>query len=156
IHDFQITRSWIVFFDLPVLVDSKAAFAGSALPFRWQPENGARLGLMPRAGGNNDVIWFEIEPCYFFHAFNAYEDASGQVVLEVCRFPQLWAASPNDFSGAPAPYRFTLDPVRRTVSQQQLDDREAEFPQIDPRRVGLEHHYGYGLIFAAEEDRSSG
>ncbi|HKP57406.1 MAG TPA: carotenoid oxygenase family protein [Polyangiales bacterium] len=154
IHDFQITRSWIVFYDLPVLVDAKAALNGAPLPFRWQPENGARIGLMPRAGGDADVIWLPIDPCYFFHAWNAYEDAMGQVILDVCRMASLWVDTSTDFDVAPTPHRYTLDPVRRSVELEQLDDQPVDFPRIDERRIGLPHRYGYGLVFDRSADAS--
>jgi carotenoid cleavage dioxygenase len=41
------------------------------------PEYGARVGLLPRDGGAEDVIWREIEPCFVFHPLNAFEDAAG-------------------------------------------------------------------------------
>ena len=37
------------------------------MPYRWNPKYPARVGVMPRDGGNADVRWFEVEPCYVFH-----------------------------------------------------------------------------------------
>lgn len=155
VHDIQITRNWVVLFDLPVRVDVKRALAGDSLPARWQPEHGARIGLLPRAGSDADVIWFEIEPCYIFHAFNAYEDASGKVVLDACRFARLWEQSPDVFDYPPLPHRYVLDPIARSAQLSQIDDHAVDFPQIDPRRVGLEHRYAYGLNFALDRTQTS-
>ena len=49
-HDFGVTASRVVFLDLPVVFDLELAAAGRSVPFRWMPEAGARVGVMPRAG----------------------------------------------------------------------------------------------------------
>ena len=50
IHDFGVTASRVVFLDLPILFDLDMAAGGRSLPYRWIPEAGARIGVMPRAG----------------------------------------------------------------------------------------------------------
>ena len=49
-HDFGVTASRVVFLDLPIVFDLALAAAGRSLPFRWMPEAGARVGVMPRHG----------------------------------------------------------------------------------------------------------
>ena len=44
------------------------------LPYSWNPDYPARVGVMPRDGSNGDVRWFDVEPCYVFHPMNAYDD----------------------------------------------------------------------------------
>ena len=59
------------------------------LPYAWNPKYPARIGVMPREGGNNDVRWFEIEPCYVYHPLNAYSemrDGHEVLVLDVVRY----------------------------------------------------------------------
>ncbi len=46
----------------------------SACPTRWNANYPARIGVMPREGGNKDVRWFDIEPCYVYHPLNAYSE----------------------------------------------------------------------------------
>jgi len=36
----------------------------TGLPFKFNRDAGARLGVMPRTGTNADVRWFEIDPTY--------------------------------------------------------------------------------------------
>jgi carotenoid cleavage dioxygenase-like enzyme len=94
-HDFALTRDYVVLLDLPVTFSLKAAAAGRELPYVWNPGHQARVGLLPRAGG--EVRWFEIEPCWVFHCLNAY-DEDGRVVLDLCQYNEsfdvstLWAA----------------------------------------------------------------
>ena len=45
LHDMGLTASRVVLFDLPVLFDLDLALQSVALPFRWRPDNGARVGL---------------------------------------------------------------------------------------------------------------
>jgi carotenoid cleavage dioxygenase len=155
-HDFQITATKVIFMDLPIVLDLAAAVFGSRFPYVWDPSNDARIGVMPRSGGNADVIWFEIEPCFIFHAVNAYDDAQGNVVLEACRWPQLWARSNTSFDGTPRLHRYTLDLAARTVKEAALDDLLVDFPHVDQRLTGREYRYAYGLWSTASDTSSSG
>src|SRR5262249_14973909 len=95
-HDFAITRSSVLFFDLPV----------QPFPFRWDDEHQARVGVMPRDGGDGDVQWFEVDPCYVYHPMNAFDDGDS-VVVDVPRHPTMFKRSnvgPND-GGPPELYR---------------------------------------------------
>jgi carotenoid cleavage dioxygenase len=96
---------------------------------------------MPRGGRGADVRWLEIEPCYVFHPFNAFEQG-GRIVLDVARYPLLWRGAPEGFEPAYL-HRFTLDPAAGKVSEQRLDDRAIEFPRVDERRLGLPTRWGY-------------
>ena len=86
-HDFQITENFVIFFDLPLVFE---LVDGSAFPMRFRPEYGARIGVMPRAGTNADVQWFDIDPCYLFHTYNAYE-VNDEVIVEGSRLDSFWA-----------------------------------------------------------------
>jgi carotenoid cleavage dioxygenase len=142
IHDFAITRSHAVFMDLPVVFDPEQ-IAGGSLPYRWSDDYGARLGVMPREGGNVDISWHEIEPCYVFHPLNAFEEG-GRIVLDVARYPDLWRDGPGSFAEARL-HRFVIDPTADKVSEEALDDRVIEFPRVDERRTGLPHRFGYAV-----------
>ncbi len=41
------------------------------LPYTWDPTYPARVGVLPREGSANQIRWFDVEPCYVFHALNA-------------------------------------------------------------------------------------
>ena len=140
IHDFNLTERHVVFMDLPVVFDLAFA-AGGGFPYRWDTDYGARLGVMPRGGGDADVRWLDIEPCYVFHPLNVYEE-NGSVVLDVVRYPRLWDGSNQDFEPAYLT-RWTIDLDAGAVKEEQLDDRPVEFPRVDPRVVGRPHRYGY-------------
>jgi carotenoid cleavage dioxygenase len=140
-HDWNVTRNHVVFMDLPMVFDLELAARGG-IPIRWSDDYGARLGVMPRNGTNDDVVWYEIDPCYVFHPMNAYEDGD-RIVLDVSRFPKL-AFGPDDTGGEPAVlHRWIIDREAGKVLEQPVDDRPADFPRVADAVVGLEHRYGY-------------
>jgi carotenoid cleavage dioxygenase len=144
VHDCALTPNFFVVLDLPCTLDAEAIATGARLPYRWHPEQGARVGLLPRAGSAADVRWFEIEPCYVFHPMNAHEDEAGRVVMEVARHPAMFASDfrgPNE--GPPTLDRWTFDPATGLAKEERLDDRGQEFPRIDDRLAGKPYRYGY-------------
>ena len=153
IHDFAITDRHVVFMDLPVVFDLELAMQ-DRLPYRWSDDYGARLGVMPRGGGNADVRWFEIAPCYVFHPLNAYEEGDS-IVMDVARYPELWRDGPEGISAAMLT-RWTIDLAAGRVGERQLDDRPVEFPRLDDRLNGLKNRYGYAAasVFEGYDDRT--
>lgn len=145
-HDFQATATKVVFLDLPIVFDFEAAVSGASFPFRWDDSHEPRIGVMPRDGGSGDVKWISIDPCFVFHTLNAFDTPEGRVVLEAVRHPpRLWANGPSQLGSRPTLHRFVIDAEAGTAQVEELDDRLVEFPQLDRRRMTLEHRYGYGL-----------
>ncbi len=139
IHDFNLTRNFVVFMDLPVVWDAAGLEAGG-LPIRWSDEYGARLGVMPREGRDADVVWYEIDPCYVFHPMNAYEDGD-RIVIDVCRLDHL--AKLDGSTSLPRLTRWGIDRATGKVTEDRLDERAAEFPRIHDDRVGKPYRFGY-------------
>jgi carotenoid cleavage dioxygenase len=151
VHDTAITETQVVLFDLPVTFNLDAAMAGSVFPYQWDPDYGARVGLLPRDGGAEDVRWSEVDLCYVYHPLNAYDLPDGRVVLDVVRHPKMFASDlhgPNE--GEPTLERWTVDPIAGKVLEERLDDRGQEFPRMDERRLGRAHRYGYTAAFGVD------
>jgi carotenoid cleavage dioxygenase-like enzyme len=148
-HDFNVTRNHVVFMDLPVCFDLRALESG--LPFMFNRDAGARLGVMPRNGTNADVRWFEIEPCYVFHAVNAHEDGD-KIVLHVSRQREAFGSSNDDYAEVGRLWRWTIDLAAGTVAEQQIDDRPGDFGRIDDRMIGLDAQYAYLMALGGEGD----
>lgn len=190
VHDFALTESYVVVFDLPVTFDidmvtrslprvakpwvratmnrvigrnplpepliariARGAQKGSAqgpgvLPYSWNPDYPARIGLLPRAGGEHDVRWFEIDPCYVFHSLNAYDEGD-TVVVDVVRHDRMFATDLTGPNEGPATLtRFVIDLVADKVREERWDERSQEFPRHDERLTGRRHRYGYAVGFA--------
>ena len=144
-HDWNITQNHVVFMDLPVVFDLKAAMRGEP-PMAFRPEAGARLGVMKRNGADGQVRWFEINPCYVFHPVNAHETGDS-IVIHVCRQEQAMAGGFENLYGGEATtgrlWRWTIDLAAGTVKEEQLDDAAADFPRVNDNLVGLEARFGY-------------
>jgi carotenoid cleavage dioxygenase-like enzyme len=144
-HDFALTRDFVVLFDLPVTFSLKAVEAGRELPYVWNPDHQARVGLLPR-DGSGGTRWFNVDPCWVFHCLNAYDDG-GRVVVDLCQYSEsfdvstLWAAH-----GPVTLDRWIIDPAAGKVTQQRLDDRGQEFPRVDDRIISRPHRYGYSAV----------
>jgi carotenoid cleavage dioxygenase len=144
IHDCAITERHVVIFDMPVTFKPEAIAKGAPFPYVWDPDYGARVGLLPRDGTGADVRWYEVPLCYVFHPLNAYEAADGRVVLDVCRHPKMFATDlngPNE--GRPTLDRWVIDPSSGKVSTDTLSDLGHEFPRHDERRIGKHIRFGY-------------
>jgi carotenoid cleavage dioxygenase len=139
-HDFMITREHAIFMDLPVVFSLERATRGEP-PLYWDESYGARIGILPRMGGDADVRWFEVDPCYVFHPMNAYVEGT-KVVCDVGRHAYMWRESMNDFAPSYL-WRWTFDLESGKVAEAQLDDRSHGFPRVDDRVVGLPHRYGF-------------
>ena len=141
-HDFIMTREHVIFMDLPVVFDLEKAASGD-VPIYWDEKYGARIGILPRFGKSEEVRWFEIDPCYVFHAMNAYTVGS-KVIADVGRHAYMWRDSMEDFAPSLL-HRWTFDLETGEVGEQQLDDASSGFPRVDDRVVGLPYRYGWSL-----------
>ena len=147
-HDFNVTGEHVVFMDLPLVFDLDMLATG--VPFRFDRDAGARLGVMPRTGTNADVRWFEIDPCYVFHPVNAHDTPDGRIVIHVSRQPEAFGAHSDDYAEVGRLWRWTIDPAAGTVTEEQIDDRPGDFGRVDDRRIGQPARFGYLMAMAGE------
>jgi carotenoid cleavage dioxygenase len=142
-HDFLTTRNHSLFFDLPAVI----AMDGGDM---WQPQHGARIGVIPRHGTNVDVRWFDIDPCYVFHFLNAWE--VGDVITAYgCRMPSI----DLDFEGREDDLadlmtmqgvglaKWTIDLAAGTCTEELVNDLRSDFPRLHDDLLGLPQRWGY-------------
>ncbi|MFE1793161.1 carotenoid oxygenase family protein [Streptomyces sp. NPDC059525] len=155
-HDFALTRNHVVFVEGTVTFDPTEH---SGIPYSWQDEQPARIGVVPRgAQGAAAIRWFPIEPGNMLHVANAYEDTHGRIVLEgptVDRegFQLSW----NWWVGAPGRgsepntrsynRRWTVDLTTGRVDERVIDDLAIEFPTLNEDFLGVENRYQYAVSF---------
>jgi len=152
-HDFALTAEHVVFLDLPLVFDLRVALAQQDvrelrdLPYRWDDDYGARLGVLRRDDPYGPMRWLDIDPCYVFHIANAYDVRSANensVVLEVVRYPEIWRDS-SKFSADAALWRWKLNLDSGVVEESQLDDRGVEYPRVDDRLAGAAARYSVAV-----------
>lgn len=143
-HDFALTADHVVFMDLPIVFNLDIALKGeSDMPYRWDDNYGARLGVMRRDDPFGPVRWFEIDPCYVFHVANAFDDGNS-IVLQAVRYPELWRHS-GGFDANGVLWSWTIDLESGIVRERQLDERSVEFPRIDDRLASLHARYAVAV-----------
>lgn len=142
-HDFAITERYAVFFDAPAVFDLEAMMSGEPA-LSWRPDNGTRIGIMPRRGTSSDIRWFEIDNCYVVHFSNAWDDGD---TIEI-RAPRM-EDMPGGFEAEPGaarepmPWRWELDLATGSVTDEQTDDVPGEFPRVNDAMVGQRNRFGY-------------
>lgn len=149
-HDFAITASWSVLFDLNVALDIQLAQSGNSFPIGWDSTKTARLGVMPRMGG--EIRWIEIESCFLQHVANAYEAGENHIVIDVVRYAHFLKRSSETGELLDNPlgelWRYEVNLQTREVNEFPLTSHGVEFPQINPRLCAAKHRY----IYLAEQE----
>ena len=145
IHDLAITRTHTVLFDMPLTVRIEKAFLDRFL-VEYEKDCPARLGLLPRHGAPEDVVWFDVEAGVVLHAINAYDREDGCVVVQAFRaVPATPSAYIATFTPS-FPYQWVLDPsTQRCVQEGYLSDVPGEFPNVNPLVHGKHARYAYSL-----------
>lgn len=157
VHDTAVSDTRVVILDLPVTFDLDLAMAGAGLPYRWDADRPARVGLLPIDGAADDVVWCAVDPCFVYHPANAIDLPDGGLQLDVVRHPSTFRTDehgPNE--GPPVLARWTIDPSSGKVREDLLDDLAIEFPRFDDRRTGGSYRYAYAtsVPFAEGADGS--
>ncbi len=145
VHDMSLTSKYAVIYDLPVTVDINLAMGGNRFPLKWNPEYGARVGLLPREGSAADIIWIEVPLCYAFHPMNAYDRADGSVVIDICTYDRIFDTDRLGPFGDSLPRleRWELYPAQRRSSVTVVDASPQEFPRHAHKVGGQEYRFGY-------------
>jgi carotenoid cleavage dioxygenase-like enzyme len=150
IHDCALTQRFAIILDLPVTFSMEAAMGGFNFPYRWNASHAARIGLLPREGEAKDVIWCPLDPCYVFHAVNAYDAPDGKVIVDVVVHDKMfWRTHAGPDAQKTSLERWTVDSAARSVSRAVLDPAPQEFPRCDPRRYSLPYRYAYTMKLVA-------
>jgi carotenoid cleavage dioxygenase len=144
LHDMSLTERYAVVYDQPCTVDFDLAFAGR-FPFRWNPDYGNRVGLLPREGEVADIVWVDVPVGYSFHPMNAYEGTDGSVVIDLCVYDRMFDVDIlGPFGdGLARLERWTINPATRTCSTAVIDASPNEFPRHRGSLTSKPYRFGY-------------
>ena len=145
IHDCALTARYAIILDLSVTFSEKAIAAGYRFPFEWNPQHPSRVGLLPREGSAEDVIWCDVDPCYVYHVANAYDREDGSIVLDVVAYDTMFASSLDGPDASGRFERWTITPAAKSVERVVIDANWVEFPRLDERRFGQRYRYAYAI-----------
>jgi carotenoid cleavage dioxygenase-like enzyme len=145
LHDMSLTERYAVVYDQPVTVDLDLALTGH-FPFRWDPDYGNRVGLLPRDGEASEIVWIDVPLGYCFHPLNAYDTPDGRLVIDLCNYERMFDADrlgPFGDGGQARLERWELDPSSRRVSTTVIDEAANEFPRHRGSVGSKPYRYGY-------------
>ena len=146
IHECSITQKYVLVFDLPVTFSMKALIAGEQFPYHWNPDHKARVGLLPRHGTADDVIWCDVDPCYVFHVANSFDTADGRVIVDLSAYQTMFAGGPDGPNGKSLGMeRWEIDPAAGKVTRTTIDAAPQEFHRPDERFFGQPYRYAWSL-----------
>lgn len=152
-HDCAITERYTIFPDLPLVFDFESMISGDGL-VQWDPDNGFRIGIVPRLGGDDSIRWFDIEESFLFHVANAWEEGE-IVVLHACRSDRggIVTQAGRDVReqlGQLHEWRFNM--VTGNVESKALDlGYYCDFPRIKDDLVGYRNRYIYAARFRVQD-----
>ncbi|UUX96406.1 carotenoid oxygenase family protein [Aquabacterium sp. J223] len=151
VHDFAVTKDYVVFPIVPIT--SNEAWLRQGRPhYHWDPRVPVYMGVMPRYGRAEDLRWFKGHNRYSTHIFNGWNEGRRIFVdTAVAKgnpfpfFPDITGA-PFDL-GASAPHvsRWIIDLDRTDdgFDEECYDHEVCEFPRVDDRLQTRRHRYGY-------------
>lgn len=146
IHDCMITKNYVIILDMPVTFSMKMLLGGQGFPYKWNPDHQARVGLLPREGTNDDVIWCNVSSCYVFHPCNAYEQDDGTIIFDACVHDSMFAHSSQGPDSKTVPFeRWTINPATRSVDRVVIDSASQEFPRPNEALIGKPYRYAYAM-----------
>ncbi len=148
-HDFVMTQDYVVFLNAPAVFNF-AGFASGEPMINWQPEHGTRLGVLPRRGSADDIIWIEIDNCYVFHFLNAWNDGT-TITIDGSRLSRMDIGldEHSDEGGAEGTlHRFTINLATKTVTTERIGELPGDFPRVAPGVEGYQNRYGYLATFS--------
>tara|TARA_B100001013_G_scaffold343008_1_gene269947 strand:- start:48 stop:1490 length:1443 start_codon:yes stop_codon:yes gene_type:complete len=158
-HTLAFTTNYSILMDLPMFWDPEL-LQKDVHKVSFYPDKASRFGLITRFGEGESIKWFEADPCYIYHAINAWEEGN-EVVLDVCRMstPVPSEAKKQRLAGPYGSmlawlkldasyhrYRFNL--VSGETKENSLSDLLSEFPVINNRFGGLPSRYSYHVTLA--------
>lgn len=141
IHDFVLTKNYVIIFDCPLVLDINQMMSGGSV-IKWRPELGGRIGLISRNG--EKIQWLETEPFFVFHFANAYEN-DNDLIIDYVRYEHGYFLTGNveEREISPLLYRTVINLHSGVVKHIPLDDRVVEFPRIREDCDTLSHQFIY-------------
>ncbi|KAI5002047.1 hypothetical protein ZWY2020_026697 [Hordeum vulgare] len=167
-HEIGITKMYNIIMDMPLTLSASRILRAAPL-MEYEKESYARIGVMPRNGDAESVIWFDVEPFCTMHLVNCFEEGD-EVVVRGFRVPASIIMGPmlqhNKVSGDQEMneeyfsrlYEWRLNLKSKAVAGEWLTgtDVAMEFPVINDKYVGLHHRYAYAQVVNVEGSMAGG
>lgn len=152
IHSFAITDREAVFWEGPVLFDIRGAIDSPIDAFRWTPEYGARIGILPFGRPGSEIRWVEIPPCYVFHETNAFRRGD-EIVIDVHRLAAVFHNT-DLAEGEDRLIRWIVDTSSDELGYraEEIGDEGWDLAAHDRRYTGRPYQHSWHLEFRDHPD----
>jgi len=167
-HEIGITKMYNIIMDMPLTLSASRILRAAPL-IEYEKASYARIGVMPRNGDAESVIWFDVEPFCTVHLVNCFEEGD-EVVVRGFRVPASIIMGPtlehNEESGDQEMneeyfsrlYEWRLNLKTKAVAGEWLTgtDVAMEYPFINDKYVGLHHRYAYAQVVNVQGSMAGG
>ncbi|XP_050366321.1 carotenoid 9,10(9',10')-cleavage dioxygenase 1-like isoform X4 [Argentina anserina] len=159
-HEIGVTKRYNVIMDIALTIDIKRLIEGGPL-IKYDEEEYARIGIMPRYGDASSVRWFKVEPNCTFHIINSFE-AGDEVVVWGCKAldsvigPISESSRVSDSTSTAEDasklyshaYEWRLNMETGEVRERYLTGQKffMDFPMINGNFTGLRNRFGYAQV----------
>ncbi|KAL7159334.1 hypothetical protein ABFS83_01G020300 [Erythranthe nasuta] len=173
-HEIGVTKRYNVIMDFPLTLDINRLVNGGPL-IKYNKEEYARIGIMPRYGDADSVKWFYVEPSCTFHIINCYE-LGDEVVVLACRarssiipgpdfgsnkfewFSKGFDEKSENVSFFSRAYEWRLNMHTGKVAEKNLTgaDYSMDFPMINENYIGGRNKFAYTQVIDSSASSKSG
>jgi carotenoid cleavage dioxygenase-like enzyme len=154
-HDFVVTKDYVVFPMFPTTADLDRIKAGGP-HWVYEPGRDTLVGVMPRGGTTRDIRYFRRPACSAYHFMNAYSEG-GRVHMDfnvgkVNPFPFIQQASnlhvtPEDMAGGRM-MRWTLDMTKPGDHiEEHVIGPGGDMPRVADKDFMKDYEIGYYQLF---------
>ncbi|KAL1291111.1 hypothetical protein AAHE18_20G177900 [Arachis hypogaea] len=152
-HELGVTQRYNVIMDFPLTIDLLRLVKGEQL-IRYDKDEYARIGVMPRYGDASSIKWFEVEPNCTFHIINSFEEGH-EVVVRGCRSLDSLIPGPhpssssNELDCLSRCYEWRLNMETGEVKERSLIGPKVvymDFPMVNENFMGIKNRYAYTQV----------
>lgn len=141
-HDFAITDRDAIFWFGPVVFGTNPENLYPQVPFTWDPDGRARVGVMPLGGTADQMRFVDIPLCFVFHGLNAHREGD-DIVLHVHRLEEAFGRRGDLVDAELTEWRIGTAGPDLTFSERRLFERPLDLPTHDRRLTGRNTRHGW-------------
>lgn len=149
IHDWAVTQDHNVLPVMPLTTDLERVKAGGPR-WAWDAGKSTHVGVLPRGGTAEDIVYFDGPPLWSFHTMNAFSEGPlvhvDLCVSEVAPMPDTLGQPFDPARVRQYLTRWTCDTSRGGGEFEQrrlLDGIHVDFPEIDQRFQTRPYRHGF-------------
>lgn len=134
IHDFVVTKNYVIFFDCPALFDFQNPMKGI---LSWKPDLGVKIIIINR--NTHAITILETETFFVYHLANGFE-MDNEIMIDYVRYDKFYFGD-ETATAQPKLYSAIINLSNRTIKHVQCLDYVVEFPRINDNFNTCQHRF---------------